>query len=433
MTQPDRGQIRLSPALCLLACGVLFAQQPPLQLTLAEAQRLAIQNNPRFSAARLNAAAAYQAPAEYRSNLQPTLLGNLTGVGADSGTRLAAGGLNNPVVFNRLGSGLSISQLVTDFGRTRNLVGSATLRAQAQDQMTEATRAQILLAADRAYFSILRAQAVLKVAEQTVAARQLVSEQVTALQENRLKSMLDVSFANVNLADARLLLAQAQNELHSAEAELAAAMGLPGQTTFTLAEEPMPGALPDRVDALIQEALQNRPELKDLRLEQGAAERFAKAEHSLFFPTIAAIGTAGFVPAGEQTVPGRYGAAGVNISIPVFNGGLFKARQTEAELRAQAAQQNVNDLANRVARDVRVAYLGAMTAYERVGLTGQLLKQAQLALELAQSRYDLGLSSIVELSQAQLNLTSAQIAAASARYDYQAQRAVVAFQTGALH
>ena len=81
---------------CVSAAG-LWAQQP-LSLTLAEAQRLAIQNNPRFSAARLNAAAAYQRPAEFRSNYEPMLSGSVTGVGADNGSRLAAGGLNNPVV-----------------------------------------------------------------------------------------------------------------------------------------------------------------------------------------------------------------------------------------------------------------------------------------------------------------------------------------------
>lgn len=62
-----------------------------------------------------------------------------------------------------------------------------------------------------------------------------------------------------------------------------------------------------------------------------------------------------------------------------------------------------------------------------------MLKQAQLALDLAQSRYSLGLSSIVELSQAQLNLTSAQIGAVSARCDYQSQWIAVQYQTGALH
>jgi outer membrane protein len=419
------------PIIAALLCAPAWAQQT-LHLTLAEAQRLAIQNNPQFSAARLNAAASYQIPPQYRANFFPVLAGSVTGVGADSGSRLAAGALNNPVVYDRLGAGLATSQLVADFGRTRNLIDAARFRAQAQDQVTETSRADILLAVGRAYFSVLRSEAVLKVAQQTVDARRLVADQVTALAASKLKSELDVSFANVNLADAQLLLVQAQNDVKSAEAELATAMGLPGQTDFVLGEEPMPGPLPDRVDPLVQEAIDNRPELKDLRLQQSAEERFAKAEHALSYPNIGAFGTAGFVPAGEAAVPGRYGAIGLNLTIPIFNGGLFKARQTEAELRAQAATQNVNDLANRVTRDVRVAYLNASTAFDRVGLTDQLLKQAQLALDLAQSRYDLGLSSIIELSQAQLNLTSAQIAAASARYDYQTQRTVVDYQIGAL-
>ena len=425
--------MRLQLAFTILLTAPLWAQQQTQQLTLAEAEKLAIQNNPQFPAARLNAAAAYQVPLEFRAGLLPTVSGAVTGVGADSGSRLAAGALNNPVVYNRLGSGLIASQLVTDFGRTRNLMASATLRAQAQDQVTETTRAGILIATARAYFSVLRAQAVLQVAQQTVSARQLVSDQVTALAKSQLRSGLDVSFANVNLADAQLLLSQAQNDEKSSEAELATAMGLPAQTAFALSEEPVPVALPNSVDPFVQQALQNRPELKDLRLEQSAAERFAKAEHALFYPNIGVAGTAGFVPAGEAVVPGRFGAIGLNLNIPILNGGLFKARQTEAELKARAANENVNDLANRVTRDVRVAYLNALTAYQRLDLTAQLLKQAQLALDLAQGRYDLGLSSIVELSQAQLNLTSAQIASASARYDYQTQRTVVDYQIGALH
>ena len=96
------------------------------------------------------------------------------------------------------------------------------------------------------------------------------------------------------------------------------------------------------------------------------------------------------------------------MTVPLFNGGLFKARQTEAELKAKAATQNIRDLENRVTRDVHVAYLNATSALDRVSLTQQLVQQAQRALDLAQARYDLGLSQIVELSQAQLNLTSAQ-------------------------
>src|SRR6202030_1651287 len=299
--------------------------------------------------------------------------------------------------------------------------------AEAQDQAYQTTRAQVLLQTDRAYYNVLSAQSVLKVAQQTVSARQLVSDQVTTLAQSNLKSLLDVSFANVNLADAKLLLASAQNDINSAFAELATAIGLPAQTVFTLNEEPMPGVLPADASPFIGEAIQKRPELSDLRLQQQAAERFEKAERDLWFPTIGVTGTAGFAPFGDPQISGRYGAIGVNVNVPVFNGGLFKARRSEADFRAKAAAQSVKDLENRVMRDVRVAYLNARTAFERVGLTAQLLDQAKLALDLAQSRFDLGLSSFIELSQAQLNLTSAQIASAGAKYDYQTQRALLDF------
>jgi outer membrane protein len=412
--------------------GAAFAQAP-MKLTLAEAGRLAIRNNPQFSAAQFTAAAAAQVPNQYKAGLLPSLSGNLTGVGADNGSRLAAGGLNNPVVYDHLGSGLTVGQLITDFGRTGNLVGMAKLRAAAQDQATESTRAGILMAVGAAYFGVLKAQSVLRVANETVQQRQVVVDQVTALARNKLRSTLDVSFASVNLSDAKLLQVQARNDLEATEAQLATAIGLPGESAFDLSEEPMPAAMPDRAADLIAVAIQNRPELKELRLQQGAAERFAKAEHALFYPSVGVLGTAGFVPAGEAAIPGRYGAIGMNVNIPIFNGGLFRARQTEAELQAKAAQQNVNDLQNRVMRDVRVAWLNSTTAYDRIALTHELLQQAQLSLDLAQSRFDLGLGSFVDLSQAQLNLTSAAIATASALYDYQVQRLLVDYQTGVLH
>ncbi len=413
----------------LTACA--FAQ-PPMHLTLGEAQQTAIQNNPQLASAKFTAAAAGQVPAQYHAAYEPNVFGSFTGVGADNGSRLAAGGLNNPVVYDRLGSGLTLSQMVTDFGRTSNLVAMAKLRAQAQNEVTETTRAQILLAVSRAYFNLLRAQAVLKVANQTVDARKLVSDQVSALAESKLKSTLDVSFANVNLSEARLLQAQAQSDVKAAETDLATAMGLPNQSAFDLAEEGLPAPLPARVDELLRTAMQQRPELRDLRLEESAAQRFTKAEHALNYPSLGIIGTAGFAPAAYQAVPGRYGAVGLNVNVPIFNGGLFKARQTEADLRAKAVSQNITDLENRVARDVRVAYLNATTAYDRMALTKQLLDQSQLALDLAQTRYELGLGSIVELSQAQLGLTSAQIANTSAGYEYRAQRVLVDYATGVL-
>ena len=406
-----------------------------MQLTLGQAQNLAVQNHPQLAAARSSAAASHQVPLELRAAQLPQLSGAVSGVEADNGSRLAAGLLNNPALYSRMGAGVSATQLITDFGRTRDLVQSANLHAQAQDQSTEATRTQILIAVDQAYFDDLRAEAVLKVAQDTVSARQLVVDQIGALQRSGLRSTLDLSFANVNLSDAKLLLATAQNNISAAQVQLANTLGLPGQAQqggFALSPEPAPGPLPNTVQPLVDQAIRDRPDAAALRLEQTSAERAAKAEHDLYYPTVSAAGVAGVVPTGVSQVPGQYGAVGVNLNVPVFNGHLFKARQTEAQLRAQAVSQILKDLENRIQRDVQVAYLNATTAFQRIGLTTELLEQARMAADLAQARYDIGLGSIVELSDAQLRVTAAQIANSSAEYDYQTERANLAFQMGAL-
>ena len=418
-------------AFLVLASTPLHAQET-LSLTLAQAEDLAMKNNPQLAAATLVATASSQVPTEYRSVYFPTLFASAAGVDAENGTRLAGWGLTNPVVYDHVAAGITLNQMVTDFGRTGDLVAMARLRAGAQSEAAKQTRADILLATGQAYFGVLRAQAVLQVARQTVEERRLVADQVTALAKSNLKSALDVTFANVNLADAKLLLLQSESAFEAAQTQLATVLALPGGTRFDLAEEPIPGPLPDEPDGLVQQALQNRPELKGLHLEQGAAEKLASAERALNYPYVGIIGTAGVVPSGAVQVPEHYGAIGVSINVPIFNGGLFKARETEAGFRSQAVKQRVNDLEFQVVHDVRVAYLNEKTARGRVALSEQMLDQAQSSLDLAQSRYTLGLSSIVELSQAQLNLTTARITAASAKYDWQAYRLDVDFQIGML-
>jgi outer membrane protein len=137
-------------------------------------------------------------------------------------------------------------------------------------------------------------------------------------------------------------------------------------------------------------------------------------------------------PSPATPVPNYFDAAAINVQIPVFNGHLFAARRAAASLRAQAEAQRLRDLEDRIARDVRSAWADSTTAYQRLSVTDQLLQQANLALDLAQARYKLGLGSIVELSQAQLNQTQAQIEQASAKYEYQSQAALLAYQTGSL-
>ena len=153
-------------------------------------------------------------------------------------------------------------------------------------------------------------------------------------------------------------------------------------------------------------------------------------------PNLRAMGVVGDTPVGNVAVApsggafnNTYGAVGANLEIPIFNGFLYSARSREASLRAQATQERLADLRNLISRDVRTSWLNASTAYQRLAVTQQLLEQANLALDLAQSRYKLGLGSIVELSQAQLQQTQAEITNAQAAYDYKLSLAVLTYQT----
>jgi outer membrane protein len=190
--------------------------------------------------------------------------------------------------------------------------------------------------------------------------------------------------------------------------------------------------LPPNSDALIEEAIQNRPDLQSLRFSEQAAQKFSKAQHEQLLPTISALGLVGGTPLGsaQYFTSNWYGAVGGNVSIPIFNGFRFSAQASQAALQAKAASGQTRALREQVARDVRTAWLNANTALQRVAVTNELLKQANTALDLARTRYDLGLSSIVELSQAELQQTEAAIGNANARSQYGFAISTLNFQTG---
>jgi len=406
-----------------------------LPLNLREAHETALRNHPLITVADLKAMAATQVTRETRSGFFPSLSANVVAVGtAENNTRLAAiGALNNPGIFDRNAEGVVVSQLLTDFGRTANLTGSAKLRAEAEANNAQATREQILLAVDGAYYSALHAQSVTRVASQTVSARQVFLEQVSALATNKLRSELDVSFARVNVEDAKLLLSKSENDLQAAFAQLTTLLGQREARSYRLEEQDMPPELATNVSDFVQQALSSRPDLLSLRNQRDASLKFARGERALRFPTISAVGSAGVVPIHDLQLQDTYAAAGLVMSVPLFAGGYYSARQQEAELRAKAVEASLRDMENNVVRDVRIAWLNAQNAFDRYRITRALLENARQSYSLAEARYKNGISSIVEFNQAELSLISAEISLASTQYEYLIQRSALNFQTGTLH
>jgi outer membrane protein len=210
-------------------------------------------------------------------------------------------------------------------------------------------------------------------------------------------------------------------------------LGLDRPHSYELVDEQaieLPSTDPER---LIGEALTRRPEVAGRRFDVEAAVKTVAAERKLRFPSVNAVASLGVIPAyAEKLGNNHYAAVGLNVSLPFLNGGLYAARRREAEYKAAASRRRLDQVEQGIARDVAVAVISAQSAAQRIALSRQLVEQASLALDLAQARYDLGLSSIVELSQAQVAHTNAEIQNANARYDYQLQRAIVAYQIGEL-
>ena len=411
-----------------------LAVEAPRVLTMEQAKAEALRNHPAYAAAQLRALLAKENLKETQSAFYPSATGYVDAV--DTGwdnTRIMAGGINNPSVYDRVGEGVSVSQLITDFGRTNSLSNGAKSQVRAAAEGAESSREQVLLNAEANYLAALQAQAVLKVARATLSDRQLLVDQVTALSNNQLKSGLDVSFAQVAQGEAELLLQKAEGDLEGAYASLGAALGQREVCSYLLEDDTSPVSPPGDEQALVEMALRQRPDLLNLEYQRDAAQSVAVAEKDANYPTLAAVGVLGNSFAHDSHLPNNYAAAGIQLSVPFFSGGAYLARQHASEMLARVAAEALREAQDNVVRDVRVALVAAKTSFKRLSTTRQLVKHASEALELARARYKGGSSSIIELSEAQLSETSAAIALANAEYDTRVQMAVLDYQVGTLH
>lgn len=403
-------------------------------LTRRQAEQLALKHNPRVSVSQLLALAQHQVVREARSAELPTATGAITAEKALNASRISAGSLTASRLFTHAGAGGNFSQLITDFGRTHNLVLTQKFQEQAANADSLATKEEIVLATDQAFYDALTAQAVLQVAKQTVAARNATQTQVNQMTQNKLKSTLDLSFADVNLSQSKLLQLDAQNNADATMAALDSVLGLDHEATYLLIDDASPiTAPPPDFNPLIQAALAQRPDLEALGFAEQSAQKFARAQWDQRLPSVTTLATVGSVPirVDQYYLNNWWGAIGVNVNVPIFNGFLYSAEAKEADYRAQADTERARILRDQIVRDVRTAWLQSNTSYQRIAVTAELLTQANSALQLAQTRYQLGLSSIVELSQAQLQQTSAAIDNTNAQYEYRLALATLNYQVGA--
>lgn len=422
---------------CVLFAGGLSLAwaQSPQPLTLAQAEATALANQPRMLAARQRAQAASDQIRETRSQYFPAINFNATGVRvAGPDTAIAAGNITTSSISDRFAYGGNLSQLVTDFGRTSALVSRSREQAAAQQDLATLTRAQVRLNVRVAYYQVLGAEAVLRAAQAALDNRRLIARQLNELAQSQLRSTLDVQFADVLVNQAELAVVQAQSLVAQQRAHLATAMGIEqpiSQSLIDVTAATQP--LPTTPDELAQQANTQRADLQAAEAKQNAAKHYATAERRLSYPTLNVLAAAGEIPYHDYTLQDSYAAAGFNLSIPVFNGGLFASERAQAAHQAEAAAQDSDELRLEVSEQVRDAWYRADEAYRSIAVTARLVNTSKEALRLAHDRYDAGLGSIVELNEAQLNETSAEIQAANAVYTYLTRHAQLDFAAGQLN
>jgi outer membrane protein len=394
---------------------------------------LVLENHPLIKASDYETRAAEEDIAATRSDYYPQVSGNAIRAFADKNTRLAAtGGLNNPRVIDRGSAGIGVSQLITDFERTDALVEASQSAFEAKRQRAELSRAAVILGVTRAYYDALRAQALVKVARDTLKTRQTLLNQVTSLRDVQMKSDLDLSIAKQSMDDANLLMLKAQNNRSDAMAELSEALGYSEARPFTLADDNKASPPEGSLASLLGMALSTNPELAALQSDYEAAQKEANAADAEFYPTVSAVGFAGGTPIrrADQPINRTYAAGGINLSVPIFTGGRLTADADKAKAKASATQMRVEIKRNILIRDIHTVFDSVETAYKNIAVSEQMQRNAGKSLELTQARYDIGKSSIVDLNQAQLAETQAAVAETSVTYEYLIQHALLEYAIG---
>lgn len=404
-------------------------------LALQQAVDVGLKNHPLVQEAGANLKASEARTEQAKSLYYPQVYANADAAGGAARINprfvTPAGGL----LQGNLGQytvGVLASQRVYDFGFTQNLVQSSELSQRASEQDITARRAWVILGIQRAYLTSLKRRKIVQIAEETVRERGLIAGQIETLYRQQLKSKLDFDLARVELVNAQSLLVKSRNDVKSSFADLNRTMGIAGADDYVL-EDISVDVRPQRaLESLITDSL-THPELKRAKEQTASAEAKLRAMQRQYLPTISAIASGGeydtFDP-NRNVTTGGWWAAGALVSMPIFTGFLIENQVREASAQQFAAQALSINIEQALTQQVTNAYLDTVTFAQHITLSEEQVRTAQEALQLAKQRYKLGLGSVIEVTQSEVALTSAQTRLAEAQYDYKIAEVTLAYAAG---
>ena len=426
-------------AVLLGALGAPVRAAEPIQLKLADAESSARLHQPQLLQARAGTEAAEARVGESRAGLLPQITANAaykrttgnyipTGsvLSTSAGTTTTSATSNNSfTTYNAFSDSIVASQLIWDFKQTWDKYGAAGALAESAQLTEKATLLSTLLNVRAAFFAARADKALALVARQTVVNDEKHLGQTEGFYAAGIKSEVDVAQTRTDLANAQLAQVNADNGYVTARQQLLLAMGVVGSTDFDVADEsiaPVPGEDSDDLNALVDEALKQRPEMTAFAQQAQAQQATIDSTRGGYGPSLYA--NVGFSQGGEALDNlGWNGYVGVSLTWNLFQGGLTNAtvREAEANLRNIAAQTEGER--QQIASDVNTARLAVRAGLSSQQAAGVALKNAKELLRLAEAQYQTGIGSIIQLSDAQVAESSAEAQVIQADFNLAAARA----------
>lgn len=390
-------------------------------LTLGRAVELALKNQPSINAGAASVRASEARIGQARSNYYPQLTasGNYT----RSSTANGSNGISSNGATDHYSSNVSLNQNVYDFGRTSSQVTIQKFNTQSARSDLQDTTDQVVFNAKQAYYNLLETERAKAVAQEAIVQFHKHLDQARGFFEVGTKPKFDVTKAEVDLSNARLNLIRAENNMNLARVTLNNAMGLPDAPPYTLQDTLTYVKYELAFEEAIKKAESQRADLQSLRYRESASKESISLAKKGYLPSVS--GSAGYTFAGSGFPLDDGWNYGLSLNIPIFTGFLTKYQVAEAQANADTLRSNEQTLRQDILLQVQRGYIALREAAESIQTTELSVRQAKENLDLANGRYEAGVGSPIEVTDAVVAYSDAQLAYSRSLYMYKIAQATI--------
>ncbi len=376
-------------------------------LTLQNAISIALSRHPDIKAAEGNVEIGKSRVGQAQSGYYPSIMLN-SGVSRYSSPQ--GGGDSN------FTASIGLSQNIYDFGKREGKLDIERFNLSSYDRDLVHAKTQVAFNVKKAYYSALQAKSALSVAREVVKQYEEHLKKAKGFYDTGLKPKYEVTKAEADLANARVNMLKAENGLKIAMVALKNAIAMPDAADFELQEESIKTWHSESIDILVQKAMTNRQDMQSLIQRARAQLRRIDLEKAGYYPTI--TGSLNYGISGDRLPFEKSWTIGASLTVPLFSGFQTKFQIKEAQAALLVIQSQIEALQQKIALEVKQAYLNATEAWQRIEAARSLVKYAEQNLELAMGRYNVGIGNPIEVTDALTVYANAKSAYINAQYDY---------------